>query len=289
MNWENDPQYAGTDPELKELWVIQLELLQKFSEVCDKYHLKWYADGGTLLGAVRHGGYIPWDDDIDIIMPYEDYICLCSHAETFQEPYFLQTWQTQDGFRPYACKLRKSHTTAYDSLESHFPENWHRGVFIDIFALCNIPDSSILAGTQWFFMKCIRALYLGYEAGRDHKIVTDRKWLDWIIKVVYSLISRVCNYRHLADRYVSIGGWQKVPCKRCGPMIFSPGNKRLIWKTDWFSRKIDLPFMNIEIPCPAGYDGRLKCQYGDYITPVNTPTTHGRLKIDPKHSYQELF
>ena len=137
-------------------------------------------------------------------------------------------------------------------------------------------------------MKCIRALYLGYEAERDHRTVTDKPWLDWILTVSYSLISRVCDYRQLADRYISIGGWQKGTCKRCGPMIFSPGNNRLIWETVWFSKTIEFPFMHMEIPCPAGYDGRLKCQYGDYMTPVNMSTTHGKLEIDLKHSYQEL-
>ena len=287
MNWENDPQYAGTDPELKELWVIELELLQKFSEVCDKYHLKWYADGGTLLGAVRHGGYIPWDDDIDIIMPYKDFTCLCSHADAFQEPYFLQNWKSQDGFSPYLCKLRKDNTTAYNDLESHCPLEWHRGVFIDIFALCDIPDNRLIAGTQWLMLKCIRALYLGYEAKRDRRTVTDRKWLDCILMLSYSLVSPICNYRELSDIYVSLGGWQKSTCKNCGPMLFSPGNKQLIWRADWFRKTVYLGFMDREIPCPAGYDPRLTCQYGDYMTPVHAPSRHGRLVINLKESYQK--
>ena len=136
-------------------------------------------------------------------------------------------------------------------------------------------------------LKYIRALYLGYEAKRDRRTVTDRRWLDCILMLSYSLFSHIYNYRELADLYVSLGGWQKSTCINCGPMLFSLGNKQLIWRTDWFRKTVYLGFMNRKIPCPAGYDPRLTCQYEDYMTPVHASSRHGRLEINLKESYQK--
>lgn len=77
--------------EMKKVWNVQMKLLKKLLEVCDKHHLKIWADGGTLLGTVRDHGYIPWDDDIDMVMLREDYDKLLEIApKEFEEPFFFQ-------------------------------------------------------------------------------------------------------------------------------------------------------------------------------------------------------
>ena len=77
--------------EMKKVWAVELDLLNEFARVCDKYRLKWFAHAGTMLGAVRHHGFIPWDDDIDVVMPREDYERLCSIGSSeFSRPYFFQ-------------------------------------------------------------------------------------------------------------------------------------------------------------------------------------------------------
>ena len=77
---------------MKKIWAVQLDLLEQIKHVCSRYHLTYYADSGTLLGAVRHKGYIPWDDDIDIVMKRSDYNKLIEIAPIeFKKPYFLQS------------------------------------------------------------------------------------------------------------------------------------------------------------------------------------------------------
>lgn len=86
---------------LKKLWAIEADLLREFVRVCDKYRLRWYAYAGTLLGAIRHSGFIPWDDDIDVCMPREDYDILTKElAGEFKTPYFMQTPYTESGCIP---------------------------------------------------------------------------------------------------------------------------------------------------------------------------------------------
>ena len=99
--------------QMKEIWAVELDLLAEFQRVCNKYHLKYYASGGTLLGAVRHNGFIPWDDDLDIEMFREDYNRLCEIGpKEFKKPYVFQNEYTESGSLRGFSKLRNSQTTA---------------------------------------------------------------------------------------------------------------------------------------------------------------------------------
>ena len=125
---------------LTKLRKVQLELLKEFSHVCEAHGLKWYAIFGTLLGAVRDEGFLPWDDDVDVAMPVEDYRTLCAHKEWFGEGFFLQT--PLDEGLSHIAKLRKEGTTA---IRGRFLETLrhggHMGIPIDIIPLAEIPGS----------------------------------------------------------------------------------------------------------------------------------------------------
>ena len=81
----------------KKVWQAQLDMVKIFIDICDKYKLKYFAAGGTLIGAIRHNGFIPWDDDIDLMMPREDYekFIKVAKEELKKEPYFLQHYSTE--------------------------------------------------------------------------------------------------------------------------------------------------------------------------------------------------
>lgn len=287
MKNETALQYKNVSPDLKGLWNVQLDLLAKFANVCKKNDLQWFVDAGTLLGAVRHHGFIPWDDDVDVIMPYDDYNKLCSLADEFKEPYFLQTWKSQDGWRPFMSKLRRSDTTGCTSRELAYPNSWNKGIFIDIFAMSYIPENRLVAGTQLILLKIIRALYFGYEGKRDGVAAADNKWVDKILRGSYTIFGTVCGHKSLAKLYNKIGGWQKKPSRSCGLIMFRPYSKGLVWDSDWYKDTVMLDFMDLSVPCPADYDSRLSCAYGDYMTPVKAPSFHGSIFFDAKHSYRE--
>ncbi len=145
LKQENREGYIVTE-EMKKVWAVELDLLSEAMRVMNKYGIKYYAIGGTLLGAVRHNGYIPWDDDIDIAIPRIDYEKFRKIAKKeFSHPYFFQDEFNDPGLLCGHAKLRNSDTTM---VFSDFLNNSEKagklsinlGIFIDFFPVDNIPD-----------------------------------------------------------------------------------------------------------------------------------------------------
>ena len=118
---------------IKEMQKIELEMLLEVDRICKKFNIRYFLIAGTLLGAIRHKGFIPWDDDIDIIIPLNDYIKFCKVAEKeLNKNYFLQNYKT-DFTAMWYTKIRKNNTTAIQA--NHKNKLHHQGIWIDIFPL----------------------------------------------------------------------------------------------------------------------------------------------------------
>ncbi len=127
------------DNELNKLRTIQLEMLGAVIEICERHDISYCAVAGTVLGAVRHGGYIPWDDDLDIAMPRADYDKFIRLAkEELDERFFLQNFETEPSCVNYFTKIRRNGTLFVQ--ESDVGVDMHRGVFIDIFPIDKLPS-----------------------------------------------------------------------------------------------------------------------------------------------------
>ena len=127
---------------LRQLQLCELEILDEFVRICEKHRLQYYLVGGTLLGAVRHQGFIPWDDDIDVAMPREDYDRFASICtEELAPQFFYQTAETDPCYFLSYAKIRKNGTEIYE--ERFKNAKFHKGVFIDIIPLdfCRAPGS----------------------------------------------------------------------------------------------------------------------------------------------------
>ncbi len=140
---------------LKQLQEIQLECLIELDRLCREHNISYSLDGGTLLGAVRHGGFIPWDDDIDIIMLREDYERFFEVCKTeLDSRFFLQEHRTDPHYNVGYPRIRRNGTVYRRAGHGHM--KYHDGVFIDLFVLDNVPDNEVLKHLHRFGCFCVR-------------------------------------------------------------------------------------------------------------------------------------
>lgn len=130
---ESLKEKEASDKKLRKLQKTELEMLLELDRVCRKHNLRYYIVGGTLIGAARTGGFIPWDDDIDVSMPREDFDKLISLKEEFSSEFFLQTHKTEKECYFFYAKLRKNGTYFGEDKFEH--TGIHKGIFVDIFPL----------------------------------------------------------------------------------------------------------------------------------------------------------
>jgi len=127
---------------LRKVQLIMLDMLIEFDELCKKHQLQYWLDSGTLLGAVRHQGFIPWDDDIDLSMPIEDYNKFIKIAESeLSSEIFFQTSETDKNFKFDYLKLRSNKARIVELHEKDKDIKYHQGVFVDIFPMLTIEDT----------------------------------------------------------------------------------------------------------------------------------------------------
>ena len=275
--------------ETKKLWAVDLSILVELERVCTKYGLKYYADGGTLLGAVRNRGFIPWDDDIDIQMMSDDFNFLCSIAELeFKEPFFFQYYKSEEGCPPWHAKLRRSDTTGFTEYEKKYKPLWNHGIFIDIFPLYGIPDKEREFKWQCSRLKLLRKVMTGYEHWYAYITTGKKAFKPWEREM---LLWRFCRCfispETLFKQYLRICSEAGNETRRVGVTSFQPGDPNLIWDREMFSKIVQLPFEDRMIPCPIQYDARLRVQYGDYMVERKGTERHSSLIFDADIPYIE--
>ena len=132
-----------TNDELLGIRNCQLEIYDAIAKICEKHSIRYTAVAGTVLGAVRHNGYIPWDDDFDIAMPRKDYEKFIEKAkDELDDRFFLQNYETEPTCINYFTKVRRNGTLFVQ--ESDVSVNMHKGIFVDIFPLDNLPKASFM-------------------------------------------------------------------------------------------------------------------------------------------------
>ena len=273
---------------MKRIWAMELDMVRRFVEVCEEYHLQYWMMGGTLLGAVRHKGFIPWDNDIDLAMPRADYNRLLEIGPTeFMAPMFFQTPVT-DGARFFNTyvKIRNGNSTA--ATREEVESGMNGGIFIDIFCLDEIPDSP--KERKKYFQRLARltkmrrfALGIPPKGGMVNKV----KYLvqKAIYRVVYHSPDAAELYRAYQKEAACYAG---TGCRQLAHRDFGY-HEKFIWdKQDW-DRIVQLPFEDMMLNAPAGYDAILKHQFGDYMQFPKDRSTHDYFEFDPDVPYRAYF
>lgn len=272
------------DQTLRKVQLIQLEIAKEIKRICDLNGIEYFLDSGTLLGAVRHKGFIPWDDDMDIGMTrgnYEKFLCA---AETgLQEKYFLQTWKTDKNYPMPFAKIRLNGT---EYIENVFEKaNIHQGIYVDVFPYDVWPDSRRKQRKIWRKKSLLQAMI----TMKCHftKFKSDSA-LKYLLKIIMFTLIKFINLfyskRRLVEKYEKMV--KKYNSLESDKLYEQTVNFKFGY---WVIRKscimgsTQLPFEDEYFKCPENYDGYLKEVYGDYMTlppEEDRKKGHNILKVD---------
>ena len=268
---------------IKKVWNVQLNLLQKLLEVCKEHNLRVFADSGTLLGAVRDGHFIPWDDDIDVVMPKEDIKKLEEIADSvFTAPFI---------FKPRYYSTLIMLPRLYFAGTSWFwtyldYTNERSEIFIDILPLEGLPEDdkerfSVLLRAQ-HLSRFLFALSLNnrFTVSGWEKYKEGKKYLGSEAKLSRQQLYKKLD--ELSDKY------KESNLVTSTFTLEKEASRQYILKKEWYEKAIYLNFESLSIPVPVNYHEVLTTYYGNYNIPIKkiTPTTEEPtvIVIDPDHS-----
>ena len=260
---------------------IQLKIAAQVLDVCHRHGLRVWADWGTLLGAVREKGMIPWDDDIDLMMLREDYEQLIQLAGTeFRPPFFLQCVHTEQGYYRGHAQIRYDGTAAI--LPADIWQPFHQGIFVDLFVYDHIPDNLDSAAwrhslrTAQLTQKCL----LTAQYGKGLKKL--------VASMLCGIIGRKKLYRLFEHQFTK---WNACATRRIACPTFDWRQvEREAKELTWYDETVMLPFEGLEMPVPIGYDKVLTALYGvNYMMPRQDSSGHGEVILDAAHDYREVL
>lgn len=278
---------------VKRCWAVQLEILHQIDIICKRHNIMYYAECGTLLGAVRHHGFIPWDDDLDIGMRRVDYTRFVHYAKTeLPEGYHIVNVQGEG--MHLICRVANTHNITTDP--KHL-EKFHGFPYvcgIDLFITDNIPTNKNEEDILLDLFAAVNSLALTWNKKVIHTKEDSDNFFDEdsveyaTMEEKMELVNQVeelCNIKLdpnqsierqlliLSDRICAMY-WNDEPNEvSLIPDLYI--NREFRFPASYYAYTIEVPFENTTIPVPVEYDKILKKRYGeDYMTPLQCPSSH---------------
>ena len=263
---------------MKRVWQKEIEILLLIDKICKKYNLKYWLEYGSLLGAVRHQGFIPWDDDLDIAMMRPDYERFKQVAPLELAPPFSLENAYNSPFLTAFSKIRNAETTAIE-----FPDNleMNQGIFVDIFPYDDMPDGS--PTTERIFQIQRELWCCIINPAEIEKAIREK----WQLTLKSSLLEKILSLPHAArmqefeEFCLHHFGNSEYINFITGAFFKTPHVKR-----EWYNELIQVPFEEITVPIPVNYHEALQARYHDYMVPIRGLNSHTNLFLDPDVPYE---
>ena len=246
---------------IHQVQAVEHEIMQQIAAICRRHGLCYFAIGGTALGAVRHQNFIPWDDDIDIGMPREDYEAfLRIAAEELPEGYYIQHFSTEAASPFYFTKIRKKNTRFVEYYLKDTPIR--QGIFVDIFPFDNVPVKNWQKNLHFRFCRTLYQVYLCKSlttvcssrfTQTDNRKGKIRRFVHFLLKPV----PKKWLFRWLDSSVQMFNGKE---CVEISHIV----RRRLRVKLRDLHPVCYLPFGDYEMPVPKNYDAYLTAQFGPY-------------------------
>lgn len=261
----DDSKREGSVP-LREYQLFQLPILAEFVRICEKYDLTYWAAYGTLLGAVRHQGFIPWDDDVDLWMPPVDYLKfrkVCPKALK-KEFYFQVHCDNPQNYIEWQ-RIGVKNSTSLEKSQADIHGEW--GICIDIFPLASCSEFPPSESFMKDYRKRVKRFL---RLSQKYLYLHDARSLKGIWRLYHLYRGRDSDRANIrkwkkAERAV-LGNEKDYQNARC--LLNISGDA---FDKGWFARSIDMPFETMTLKVPVGYREVLSCYYGDDWEEIPAP------------------
>ena len=264
----------------KQHWAILLDLMVQLDSVCKEYGIRYAIDGGTFLGAVRHKGFIPWDNDADVIMLRSEYEKFCKIAPTaFKSPYFWQTNETDPGTLRRHGQLRNSMTTCIlkDEMQDGKPlYDFNQGIFLDVFILDAVPDD--FDELSRFEEELQQALPLLWDFKSYYHVSGKELWMKDAQRQAFEEFEATVS-RYNDKGTGRIGNISLIPLRR----------ESMLFAKEIYEDFVDYKFEGFSFPGPRDYETVLTGLYGDWHKFVIGEDMHGSALLDVYTPYIEYI
>lgn len=282
------------DATMKSMWAAMLEVLARISAICEKYNIQWYAAYGTLLGAIRHEGFVPWDDDMDIWVMRDGYNKLMEVLpKELPEGYMVQSCFSGEGYSQYHTCVNNGRGI---SVQEKWLEEYHGCPFtvgLDIFPLDYLPRNEGERDIQKKLFEILgRAAALGDGLGHN-KYTTDEEVMLAFQEMMEAkeYIEEFCGFK-IDDQLIEEGKWKQVVSEfwKCAHYVAGMYGAEdadylveymdyVKWENkkfpkEWFAETYSADYEEFMVPVPNGYDQLLRTIYGDYRVKVKNSGLH---------------
>ncbi len=259
--------------QLRQLQLIELEMLIEVDRICKKCNIQYNIIAGTLLGAIRNGGFIPWDDDADIAMlriEYEKFRKVCKE-ELDTSRFEFQDHRNTKGYRWGYGKIRRKDTLFLREHQEHMP--YFQGVFIDIFPLDGVPDNYCLRAIKNFECFCIRKI-LWAKVGK----IAEK---NYIKRKVYEVLDRIPEEKVFHYYHLMVRNANKKESRMVRILMFPTPNTEWGYYRSWYENSADIVFEEVTFQGIQDYKAYLTFKFGDYmkLPPVEERKVHPVSKL----------
>lgn len=275
------------ETKMKKIWSVQLDLLMELQRVCNRYNIKMFVVWGTLLGAIRHKGFIPWDDDLDVGLLREDYDKLCEIAsKEFCEPYFFQTADSDRNFFIGYARLRNSDTTGI--IKDNLDVEYNNGIYIDIYPLDGYPQNNLKRKIQFLMRDFYTSIGLIYYRTNYPDNVIKKGLIKCCQKIAH-----IVKYETILKKYYKWCTISNKNAETVGLLYHNSLCEKYYFKKRYIGNIKKMQYENCMVNIPENYDKILKSVYGDYMKfpPVKERGMwhNDQLIYDPDIPYKEYI
>ena len=270
---------------MKEVWSIEIDILKEIIRICETHKLKYYVVGGTMLGAVRHKGYIPWDDDIDVSLLRKDFNKFQTLTQgELKHPFFLKTTETDIGYYSNSIYVCNSDTTGLEDNPNNKVQMFNKGISIGISSIdsCNPNINYARMFRLYIRVNALLAnIYVGFNT--------------WEISKYIKIILKLIGYNH-------VRAWKKLQYRitkydrkwsRSGKVAtFTPVVQKfnkVFWDKEDYSNVLNMDFEYMKVHVPKGFHNILSSQFGEYmkLPPTEKRKPTHNVHFEPQTPYKE--